>query len=134
MKPVFQTIFGIGKGNCLQAVLASIFEVELNVIPNFAEYGDRFYPEFWKWQKENNLHIEYLKFPPVGICPMSVKSPRYDCYHAMVAFDGNPIHDPFPGGNCEYRGEPTYGWITLIDPSKPIGLLEPIKRLEPRDV
>lgn len=37
MKKVFQTIIDKGRGNCMQAVVASLFELELEDVPNFIE-------------------------------------------------------------------------------------------------
>ena len=42
MKKVFQTIIDPGKGNCMQAVIASIFDKELHEVPNFIECEDWF--------------------------------------------------------------------------------------------
>ena len=39
MKPVDQTIFEDGKGNCLAASVASILGIPLDEVPNFAELG-----------------------------------------------------------------------------------------------
>ena len=39
MKPVNQTIINFRQGNCIQACVASIFELELSEVPNFMEYG-----------------------------------------------------------------------------------------------
>lgn len=39
MKKVFQTVVDKGKGNCMQAALASLFDLELEQVPNFADYG-----------------------------------------------------------------------------------------------
>jgi len=38
MRPVFQTVVGNGLGNCHQAVVASLFELELDMVPNFIKY------------------------------------------------------------------------------------------------
>ena len=35
MKKVYQTIVDAGKGNCMQATIASLFDKELNEVPNF---------------------------------------------------------------------------------------------------
>jgi len=37
MKKVYQTIIDVGKGNCMQAAIASLFELELDDVPNFKE-------------------------------------------------------------------------------------------------
>lgn len=37
MKPVYQTVVDPNIGNCMQAVVASMFELPLNKVPNFIE-------------------------------------------------------------------------------------------------
>lgn len=43
MKPVYQTLIDPHKGDCMQAVFASLFEVELNDVPKFIELGDMWF-------------------------------------------------------------------------------------------
>ena len=53
MKPIEQTIFGFERGNCMQACIASIFEVPLDDIPNFMKDGERNYEyNLKKWCKD----------------------------------------------------------------------------------
>lgn len=40
MTPVFQTIFDQNQGNCMQACVASIFDLKLEDVPNFINYRD----------------------------------------------------------------------------------------------
>jgi hypothetical protein len=50
MKKVFQTVVDRGKGNCMQAALASLFDLELEQVPNFADYGltdGKWFHPFW---------------------------------------------------------------------------------------
>jgi hypothetical protein len=42
MKKVFQTVVDPNKGNCMQAVIASLFDKELEEVPNFIECEDWF--------------------------------------------------------------------------------------------
>jgi hypothetical protein len=57
-KKVFMTKFGYGKGNCLQACVASVFGMRLDDVPDFCE-GDAdnfvWFHRLEKWCKENNL-------------------------------------------------------------------------------
>jgi len=41
MKPIFQTIVDKDHGNCEQAVIASLLELELNDVPNFIEHQEK---------------------------------------------------------------------------------------------
>jgi len=125
MKPVFQTTFGDGKGNCLSAALASLLEWDIEDVPNFSEYGGRFWPVFWEWMQEHNLGWMRLE-PTPGNVPngyhlICVKSPRGDFYHELVGFNGEPVHDPYPGGNCQNEGIYKYDLVYPLDLSKPIG-------------
>lgn len=63
MKKVFQTIVDKGKGNCMQAVVASLFEYSLDEIPNFIEFDG---------VKDTSSQFELIKF---------LRSKGYDyCY------------------------------------------------------
>ena len=44
MKKIFQTIVDAGKGNCMQAAIASLFDKELNEVPDFKAVDDWFHP------------------------------------------------------------------------------------------
>lgn len=43
MKKIYQTIIDKDNGNCMQATIASLFNKELNDVPNFIEYGQLCY-------------------------------------------------------------------------------------------
>lgn len=45
MIKVYQTIVDKGHGNCMQAAIASLFELSLDSVPNFIELGDKWYNE-----------------------------------------------------------------------------------------
>jgi hypothetical protein len=123
VKPVYQTKFGAGEGNCLQAALASVLELDLEDVPNFAEYGNRFWPEVWKWLAERNIVMLSINNNPLGYHLMTVKSPRIEgLNHALVCLDGKPIHDPHPEGNCQHNGVVSYDVLYPLDPAKPFGM------------
>ena len=112
MKPVDQTQFkGLppgenGKpdevGNCFAACIASIFEFDLEDIPNFCAFVD--------WQKRVNVWLSkydfcYLDVRPnadiafsmLGYHVISGPSPRLpNCYHSVVGLKGKMVHDPHP--------------------------------------
>jgi len=48
MIPVYQTVIDKGRGNCLQAAMASMFHLELEQVPHFILYEDWF-KVFWHW-------------------------------------------------------------------------------------
>lgn len=110
MKPVYQTIYEPPLGNCLQAGVASILELTLEEVPNFAEVqGPKWWDRYAEWMKEQNgLYPLYLKVfgddDPLlkelqGYHLIVGKSPRGDWLHVVVAKDGKVVHDPNPQGD-----------------------------------
>ena len=117
MKKVFQTIVGGPKSNCMQAVVASLFEKELEDIPKFIEIKDgswfsamiEFYREhgyeitcFNPGHKNRDLEFtkEILKVDGGvnGYWDATVKSQTFkDKTHAVVIDkEMNVVHDPNP--------------------------------------
>ena len=104
MKPIKQTTYyGGGKnhGNCVQAAVASILEIDLDEVPHFLlfghswdkavacfmrskgkKYGGIYKPE--EWSKMKTINGYYLA---VGLSPRGV-------YHCCVYKDGKLAHDP----------------------------------------
>lgn len=79
MKPVYQTIADKNKGNCMQAVIASLFDVELNEIPNFIEFDSWFEPLYKIIQKfgyEYNGILYNKKYS-------TLNTPTHECYHKI---------------------------------------------------
>lgn len=127
MIPVFQTVVDKTKGNCMQAAMASLFEVELEKVPNFIEYEHWFHP-FYEFIKEQGAEYdgclyngdkvlkefkpEQIKnYPGInGFFYASVYSPKYydpntpegrNTTHAVIIDkDLNIVHDPNPA----YKG------------------------------
>jgi len=120
MKPVFQTKFGDGVGNCLNACVASIFEIGINDIIDFNEYsaqlGNSKYNSvgLWHWAKENGYFLcnsskkedipNYIQFYIA-----TGNSPRGNLKHAVVFSGGKLVHDPHPD-QTGVMGEPLYYW------------------------
>jgi hypothetical protein len=111
MKPLRQTIFGNGKGNCFPTCLASILEVPLEGTPNFcSDYPDTWWTETQKWLLvrglvaiEVFLHdgLKCVDWAPPVHCVLTGKSPRGDFLHCVVGrtseFGGfEMVHDPHP--------------------------------------
>jgi hypothetical protein len=59
MKPVDQDEFGKDKGNCFQACVASILELDLHSVPHFCSlYGDsEWFLKFSEWLTERGLGV-----------------------------------------------------------------------------
>lgn len=124
MKKVYQTVFESGKGNALQAGVASIFDKELDEVPNFLEFPS--YADAIADYVQKQFDLTFVKFKlPNGILDFSVKhsplvlaagkSPRGNFKHVIVGkIVDNEIelaHDPYPDGNG-LDGKPS--WIGLF--------------------
>lgn len=114
MIPVTQDIFG-EKGNCMAACVASIFELSLKQVPNFADpttaKGDWFRifwefvhslgyePIYWSAEGEGSL-IDFDNLPEHLMCiqPFYLQcGPAERGFsHATVGWKGHVIHDPYP--------------------------------------
>lgn len=114
MIPVQQTRFG-KDGNCFSACLASILELRVGAVPNFAEKGERWFDSANAWAAKRGLRLVAVpahelerldndawaetvldegcpsEFIAAGPGPRSLK-------HAVVMRAGKMVHDPHPGG------------------------------------
>ncbi|MBI40836.1 MAG: hypothetical protein CMF59_14660 [Leptospiraceae bacterium] len=127
MEPVWQTEWEGGRGNALQACIASIMEQELAAVPNFIEAPDyldslnQFLSQYRMAFLKVTLESGRLPFPADGIlCVLAGPSPRGSHRHIIVArtsgVEFQPLHDPHPaGGNL--AGDPVWaGFILPLDP------------------
>ena len=105
MKPIDQTIFGFKKGNCFQACVASIFEREINDVPEFMGDGvDSFYDNLRKWEGVTGLKfinitvgdedIDIIKNCFVIAAGPSPRDKKKN--HACIYYNGKMVHDPHP--------------------------------------
>jgi len=111
MKPVMQTMFynKDGVGNCFEACLASILEIELCEIPMFHE--GEWFKRLWEWLQVKNLTYQGMlsradvfqyKIGIDGYFIVAGESPRGLLIrggHAVVFKDGKIVHDPHPNNN-----------------------------------
>ena len=104
MKPVKQTLDGPREGNCLQACIASLFEMPLEDVPHFVLKGD-WVKTLDNWLAQFDLQsvdidLEYMRqqggdmWKPYGYHLICGKSPRTDCEHAVVGYGGKMVFDP----------------------------------------
>jgi hypothetical protein len=101
MRPVDQTEFGLELGNCLMACVASICEVSLASLPVLTWKHDD--GSWWEVLSEALLtHGHSPRFvtnvpmiAPPGYHIARGISPR-GLSHAVVALDGEIVHDPHP--------------------------------------
>lgn len=128
MIPVYQTmtVGNDGAGNCFNACVASILERPLrevcDVLPTFE--GD-YWAEWRKWLATLGMEINFWSLnrgAPKGFAIASGQGGRVypddhpkagqPILHAAVVFNGEPVHDPFPG--AKQFGDIRYYWT--IDP------------------
>ena len=106
MKPVMQTLDGPEEGNCLQACIASLFELELEAVPHFV-LKDDWVKALDAWLAQFDLQsvivdLERMRgedmWEPRGYHLICGESPRIDCQHAVVGYGGKMVHDPHSDG------------------------------------
>ena len=125
MKQISQTIVSPKNGNCMQAAIASLFECELDDVPNFIEFPSWF-PPLREFILKRGYEFEGMLYSDAtlkehmsskikdlkgvnGLFYASVWSPKYNpegipgnCSHAVIIDkDFNIVWDPNP----EYRTE-----------------------------
>lgn len=124
MIPVYQTrtVANDGSGNCFNACVASILERPLrdvcDVLPDFE--GD-YWGQWREWLATIGLEINYVPLnqgPPKGFAiatgfggrtyPEGHARAGEPIMHAAVVFNGDPVHDPFPG--AKWFGDVRYFW------------------------
>lgn len=104
MKRVPQTKFGIKEGNCLEACLASLLELDIDRIPIIGDNAD-FFNFLNDWLiKEFGLYMVNVEvrdcFTPKGYHMMWGKSMRYDeVDHSVIGYNGEVIFDPHPSNS-----------------------------------
>lgn len=112
MKPVYQTRFGgpndpeHEQGNCMQAALASIFEVRLDDAPDFTGeiVSGKWFLRLEAWLAVRNLELVIVGqgahfIPPVeGHYIQCLESTTLGPGegHTVVAENGQVVHDPNP--------------------------------------
>lgn len=131
MKPINQTITDFKQGNCIQACAASIFELKLEEVPNFMEYGpDKFYERIIGFCAQYGLYpmdmeirnnekgrdlLRGLYSIGIGLSP---RGNHEDQYHGVVCYDGEMVHDPAGKMEGVYGGIQLHTLFIVKDPSK----------------
>lgn len=122
MKPVDQTIFELGRGNCFAACLASILELPIIDVIHFP---DGKYPLWrdivndWLASKDmffidialnNDMRDSQVRY--WGHHIIMGDSPRSgDIRHAVVGYQGKIVFDPHPSRDGLIGDDFTYGMI-----------------------
>lgn len=58
MIKVYQTIVDREHGNCMQAAIASLFELSLDKVPHFLEYRDKWFETFYAFVREQEYEFD----------------------------------------------------------------------------
>jgi hypothetical protein len=112
MIPVYQTmtVANDGQGNCFNACIASILELPLREVANILPRDERYWGPWQEWFTAKGLQLRECsaKNPPKGwaiasgdgfrVYPDGHEKAGKPISHATVAFNGEVLHDPFPGG------------------------------------
>lgn len=132
MKPIKQTILEAGRGNALQACVASLLELSLEDVPNFLESPD-YLESLNQWlslRSQAFLKVDLtdgrLPYPAAAglLCLLAGPSPRGTHRHVVLGRTlKNPaggfeiLHDPFPeAGNL--AGPPQWaGFFLPLNPT-----------------
>ena len=108
MKPIYQTIFTVPGGNCLQASLASIFDMPLEGVPHFANIeSDDWWQQCQEWAQDKfgvyPVYLEASSNPDPsnirGYHLITVDTPE-GSPHMTVGRNAKIVHDP-AGRNAE---------------------------------
>lgn len=123
MKPVFQTIFGKPDGNCFQACVASILEMDLEDVPHFCKGDDPNWMEnLNKWLHQfglGALTVAFQNRSPItkGWCLAGGPCGPEDVMHEVVMKDLKMVHNPHEGWG-ELTKVVDYTFIVVLDPAK----------------
>jgi len=143
MKPIMQTDFTFESGNCMQACVASIFELPLDQVPNFNREGPDHYNTFISdWASEFNMialdialtddTLTLFKDTHMIAIGDSPRSPNYvhstsgpeefqihhnHQKHACIYLNNEIVHDPHPDGTGIYLPQDFFTVFIIKDPS-----------------
>lgn len=124
---VYQTDFDPGQGNALQAAVASIFTLPLDVVPNFIELACGYEDGIQSFCKDRNVECTKISLNEASkdlllreegkLCILRGKSPRGNFGHVIIARILNcgfeMVHDVHPDQDFLDRQEP-YGWCMVF--------------------
>lgn len=130
MIPVFQTRYGAKEGNCFQAALASLFELDLYAVPDFCNIysieTDEWYTQFIKWLNNRGYSsvtvVDNLESFNYKDCYLLVTGKNADgVNHCVIYQNGKPIHNP--NKNCKGITPKTIDIIFPLNPKKGLTIL-----------
>lgn len=97
MTPQYQSRVG-KNGRCMNACLASIFDIPEKLVPDFGKTDSEWYRGLTHWLGKRGFtytRVPYDQPPPLGYHTIEGISPRGGM-HATVGKDGKMIWDPHP--------------------------------------
>lgn len=121
MRPIYQTILDGQNGDCMAACIASLLELDLDAMPN--PHTASWWDDWQAWLKQRGLYLVEATggdWTPPGYAILVGTSPRGDWQHAVVALDGEIVHDPHPGGGGVVT-RTAYDLIVPYDPGDGAG-------------
>lgn len=103
MIPVYQTIFTVPGGNCLQACLASIFELPLEEVPHFAAIEtDDWWEQCQRWCARFGCYPVWASAEGFEGLPRGYHLITGETInghpHVVVGYNGKQVHDPIKDG------------------------------------
>ncbi|VEU35133.1 unnamed protein product [Pseudo-nitzschia multistriata] len=144
-RKVYQDDFRPGRGNALQAAVASVFGSDLADVPNFVERPEGYESAIEMFCRNRNYSCEKRKLPAEGsgvggtqgpppsgqrrrLCLLRGKSPRGPFGHVVIARTSvsgpecvhrgavfEMVHDPHPDESFLDESEP-FGWCMFFTP------------------
>lgn len=120
MIPVQQTSFG-NDGDCFSACVASILELPITKVPRPFR-GTLWLVKWRRWLRPYGLSIEWFvateRHEPMGYSILTCEATQ-DYTHAVVAYNGVPVHDPKDRNVKWARGAKKSHWyvFTTLDPA-----------------
>ena len=134
-RKVFQDDFRPGRGNALQAAVASVIGLDLADVPNFVEHPEGYEFAVRSFSRDRNRSCIKIKLDDGvqldkkyggRLCLLRGKSPRGDFGHVVVARRNNDkslvkgefqmMHDPHPDESFLDESE-QFGWCMFFLPS-----------------
>lgn len=113
MKPVDQTIFEDGKGDCLRACVASILGIPILDVPNFAEFD--YFTTLHHWLGIRGIRFVEVRFASSEHC----RSAWYGYSHQPVLLWGDSPRNRPDGGRKQHAvvaKSKGYGFEMIHDP------------------
>ncbi len=86
------------QGNCLQAAVASLFDLELDDVPHFVAEPEsaRWLDRMCTWAVSRRMFVRYRPTPEGVARGIAVGPTERGTHHANVVRDGRLVWDPHP--------------------------------------